>query len=114
MWKTVWFIMIAVLYWVPLVVRAELLAVSDFITEADSLFSHGEDMARDRQALDVIARALARHTDEYQLLWRAARVYYHVGDDADAGQKQDYFARGIAAGQRAVALQPGGVEGHFW
>ena len=126
MWKMVWFLTITVLFWVPLLARAESLAVSihsqaqapsteaDPITEADSLFSHGEDMARDRQALGVIVRALETRADEYQLLWRAARVYYHVGDDAEASQKRAYFERGIAVGQRAVALQPTGVEGHFW
>src|SRR5215471_13679504 len=126
MGKKVWFITIAVLFWVPLVVRAEPRTVSvhsqaqasptgaDPIAEADSLFAYGEDRARDRQALSIIERALETHADEYQLLWRAARVYYHVGDDAAAGEKQPYFERGIAAGQRAVALQPTGVEGHFW
>jgi len=126
MWQRVWFITLAGLCWVSLVVRAEPFGVSihsqvqaplssaDPIAEADGLFSHGEDMAHDRQALGIIARALETHTDEYQLLWRAARVYYHVGDDAEASQKRDYFERGITAGQRAVALQPGGVEGHFW
>jgi len=126
MWKVAWCITIVVLFWVPLVVRAEPHAVSvhrqaqapltgaDPIAEADGLFSYGEDMARDRQALSIIERALETRADEYQLLWRAARVYYHVGDDAEAGEKQHYFERGIAAGQRAVALQPTGVEGHFW
>ena len=126
MWKIVWCITLAVLCWMPIVVRAELGAVSadsqaqapssspDTMAEADALFSYGEATARDRQALSLIAQALERRPDEYQLLWRAARVYYHVGDDAAAEEKRDYFERGIATGQRAVALQPTGVEGHFW
>ena len=126
MFKVAWFMMSTVLCWGPLVVRAELHAVSvhsqaqapvtgaDPIVEADGLFAYGEDIARNRQALSIIERALETRADEYQLLWRAARVYYHVGDDVKAGEKRYYFERGIAAGQRAVALQPGGVEGHFW
>jgi len=114
MCQMAWFIMIAVLFWMPLVVRAEPRVVSDPIAEADGLFSYGEDMTHDRQARSIIERALETRVDEYQLLWRAARVYYHVGDDAEAGEKRHYFARGIAVGQRAVALQPTGVEGHFW
>lgn len=126
MWKIVWCITLAVLCWMPVVVHAEPGAVSadsqaqalssgsDPMAEADDLFSYGEDTARDRQALSIIAQALERRPDEYQLLWRAARVYYHVGDDAAAEEKRGYFERGIATGQRAVALQPTGVEGHFW
>jgi len=118
--------MIVVLFLVPLVVRAEQRAGSihgqaqgpisgaDPIAETDGLFSYGEDTVRDRQALSLIERALETRAGEYQLLWRAARVYYHVGDDAEVSQKRDYFERGIATGQRAVACQPDGVEGHFW
>src|SRR5919204_1599746 len=117
MCKKVWFITIAVLCWVPLGVRAAPRAVSvhsqaqasptgaDPITEADGLFAYGEDRARDRQALSIIERALQTRADEYQLLWRAARVYYHVGDDAEVGEKRYYFECGIATGQRAVARQ---------
>ena len=126
MGKMAWFIMLTVLFWAPLVARAEPCAVSihsqaqapptgaDPMAEADDLFSYGEDMGRDRQALSIIERALETRADEYQLLWRAARVYYHVGDDAETGKKRHYFERGIATGQRAVALQSTGVEGHFW
>ena len=126
MWQIVWCITLAVLCWRPVAVYADPSAVStdsqtqapssgsDPMAEADDLFSYGEDMARDRQALSIIAHALERRPDEYQLLWRAARVYYHVGDDAAAGEKRGYFERGIATGQRAVALRPTGVEGHFW
>jgi hypothetical protein len=126
MWKVAWCLTIAVLFWVPLVVQAEPRAGSipsqtqapssgaDPIAEADGLFAYGEDRGRDRQALSIIEGALETRANEYQLLWRAARVYYHVGDDAETGEKGHYFERGIAAGQRAVALQPTGVEGHFW
>src|SRR5262245_3656235 len=100
--KKAWFIMIAAVFLVPLVVRAEHRAGSihsqgqapisdvDPIAETDVLFSYGEDTERDRQALSLIARALETRAGEYQLLWRAARVYYHVGDDAEASQKRDY------------------------
>jgi tetratricopeptide (TPR) repeat protein len=82
--------------------------------EADRLFSHGEDAERDRRALDLLERALAADANNYQLLWRAAKVSYHLGDRPDAGNKLRYFERGIGAGERAVAAQPQGVEGHFW
>ncbi|HEY5865011.1 MAG TPA: TRAP transporter TatT component family protein [Candidatus Tectomicrobia bacterium] len=84
------------------------------VAEADALFSYGEDPARDLQALATLARALVTDVHDYQLLWRAARAYYQVGNDASDAEKQRYFEHGMAMGQRAVAQQPSGAEGHFW
>ena len=82
--------------------------------EADKLFTFGEEPARDKQSMDVIERALAANDNDYQWLWRAARVYYYVGDEADKSEKLSFFEKGITAGTRAVAAQPEAVEGHFW
>ena len=86
----------------------------DPVAEADALFSYGEDTARDLQALATLARAVLTDEHNYQVLWRAARAYYHVGDDASEREKRRYFEFGIEMGQLAVARQPAGVEGHFW
>src|SRR5438067_6459330 len=87
---------------------------ASLIAEADRAFSHGEDAARDRQSLTVLERALAAEANNYQVLWRAARSYYYVGDSASEKEKLRYYERGIEVGQRAVAGQPNGAEGHFW
>jgi hypothetical protein len=67
-----------------------------------------------RQALTILTRALVTDADNYQLLWRTARAYDHVSDDAGDSEKQQYFERGIETGQRAMVQHPTGVEGHFW
>jgi tetratricopeptide (TPR) repeat protein len=82
--------------------------------EADNLFTLGDDVARDKQAMGVIERGVAANGADYQWLWRAARVYYFVGDKAAKSEKVSYFEKGINAGQRAVAAEPNAVEGHFW
>jgi tetratricopeptide (TPR) repeat protein len=87
---------------------------TDSVADADVLFSYGEDPARDLQALATLTRALVTDAHNYQVLWRAARAYYQVGDDASDREKQHYFERGIEVGQSAVVQQPTGVEGHFW
>jgi tetratricopeptide (TPR) repeat protein len=122
--KLVVFTTITALLWMALLVQAEsvdrqspMMATSaspDPLAEADGLFSYGEDRARDRQALTILTRALGTDADNYQLLWRTARAYYQVGDDANDSEKRHYFERGIETGQHAVAQQPTGVEGHFW
>lgn len=83
-------------------------------SEADRLFTFGESAERDKQSLAVIERVLATGTNEYQWLWRAARVYYYVGDEAAGNEKLAYFQKGIAVAERAIAKEPNAVEGHFW
>lgn len=82
--------------------------------EADTLFTLGASLERDKQSLAVIERALASDSNNYQWLWRAARVYYYIGDGVGKNEKLAYFQKGIAVGQRAVAALPNAVEGHFW
>ncbi|MGH9754799.1 MAG: TRAP transporter TatT component family protein [Blastocatellia bacterium] len=82
--------------------------------EADNLLTLGDDAARDKQSLGVIEQALTHNGNDYQWLWRAARVYYFVGEGAAKSEKVSYFEKGINAGQRAVAAEPNAVEGHFW
>jgi tetratricopeptide (TPR) repeat protein len=86
----------------------------DSIAEADRLFTHGENPARDRKALEELERALAEAGDDYELLWHAARAAYHVADAARPEEKLRGFERGIQYAERGVALRPNGVEGHFW
>lgn len=84
------------------------------ISQADKLFSYGEDAGRDRQVLDTIERALASEPRNYQLLWRSARSCYYAAEESPAGQKVALYERGIKAAQAAVALEPNAAEGHFW
>ncbi|MCI0523849.1 MAG: hypothetical protein L0Y75_01170, partial [Acidobacteria bacterium] len=82
--------------------------------EADWLFTFGEDAERDKQSLAVIERALASNGNDYQWQWRAARVYYYVGDAAGKTEKLPFFEKGMDTGRRAIAELPNAVEGHFW
>ncbi len=93
------FAMITALLWLPFLVQAASLAVdghsliptpstgTDPVADADALFSYGEDPARDLQALATLTRALVTEAHNYQVLWRAARAYYQVGDDASESRK---------------------------
>jgi tetratricopeptide (TPR) repeat protein len=86
----------------------------DPIGEADRLFSRGDAPAQDQQALAILETALTADGKNYNLLWRAARAAYYVGDFGPKEDKLKQYDKGIALSQRAVALQPDAVEGHFW
>ncbi len=82
--------------------------------EADSLFTFGEDTERDKRSLAVIERVLIAGTNDFQWLWRAARAYFYVGEEAGKNEKPALFQKGIDVAGRAVAAEPNAVEGHFW
>lgn len=84
------------------------------IEEADRLSSDGRDAARDRQALEVLERALRAEPDRYELLWRAARARYHVAERAGQDEALALLSQAIEEGKRAVAESPDRVEGRFW
>ncbi|MBS1812909.1 MAG: tetratricopeptide repeat protein [Acidobacteria bacterium] len=86
----------------------------DPLGDADQLFSRGENLAQDQQSLTILERALTNDGKNYELLWRAARSAYYVGDFGEQEAKVKFFEKGIVLAQRAVALQPDSVEGHFW
>src|SRR5919199_4622152 len=97
MHRRITFAILTALLWLPLLGRAVSLALdgpspipplstdTDPVADADALFSYGEDTARDLQALATLTRALVTDAHNYQVLWRAARAYYQVGDDASDG-----------------------------
>src|SRR5207253_635583 len=99
------------LLFVAIIVQA---VSAGMISDVDRLFGYGADPARERQALQILERAVASDPANYELLWRAARSYYYVGDAASGKEKVVYFERGIDAGKRAVAQNSNRVEGHFW
>jgi tetratricopeptide (TPR) repeat protein len=84
------------------------------IGDAEALFTRGDDPAKDLQGLTILEQAVTADGKNYDLLWRAARAAYYVGDFGVANEKLKYFDQGIAYAQRAIALQAESVEGHFW
>jgi FimV-like protein len=84
------------------------------IEQIDNLFSWGEDPTKDRRALDLIEQSLAADGKNYQLLWRASRSYYHVGERAPKKERIKIYSQGIEVGEKATAVQGNGAEGHYW
>lgn len=74
----------------------------------------------DRASPESAARAAAlwaaelADTGSFEAAWKFARVSYWLGGHAPEGERRSALERGIAASRRAIALQPGRPEGHFW
>jgi hypothetical protein len=54
-------------------------------------------------------------SEKYEIQWRLARSMFFLGEEASSidGRRHLYHTA-ITAGERAVALNPRRVEGHFW
>lgn len=88
---------------------------AEVIQEADRLYAGRDDLLKVRQAVLQLRRAAKTDATNYELAWRLAKFDYFLGShSSDADEKSKSFAEGIEAGERAVGLQTGKPEGHFW
>jgi tetratricopeptide (TPR) repeat protein len=76
------------------------------------------DAAQAKAAVDLFARAAKADPASYETLWRGAAASYYFGtytrEQASDDEKMAIFQAGIDVAKAAVALDPKGVEGHFW
>jgi tetratricopeptide (TPR) repeat protein len=90
-------------------------AAAEKATQADSLYFHRDDLGQARQALALLRQARVDDYGSYEIAWKLARADYYVGDHStDDREREDCFREGIEAGERAIKLQDGKPEGHFW
>ncbi len=90
-------------------------AAAVVISEVDALYAGRENLLKVRQGLLVLRQAQAIEAGNYDLAWRLAKFNYYLGShSADTSEREKAFREGIEAGNLAVKLQGGKVEGHFW
>ena len=51
---------------------------------------------------------------DFDAAWKLARADYWLGGHGSDAERRKDLERGIDAGRKAVATQPGRPEGHFW
>jgi len=89
----------------------DLLAV---VGRADELYHRRAIPGLVRESVMVLSGAHGG-SDRYEVQWRLARALFFLGQQADSrAAARQLYAAGIGAGERAVALNPERVEGHFW
>ena len=86
------------------------------LTRIDTLYA-GRD---DRRVLDQQRRFLdeqvASAPKDYEVLWRAARLYFWLGDDPSlsSDDRSKLGKTGWDLAERAVVVAPDRPEGHYW
>lgn len=81
--------------------------------EADALYADRANLASARRAAEIW-RAASAGADAFEASWKLARADYWLGGHVPQAESRATYEEGIAAGRRAIALQPNRPEGHFW
>jgi tetratricopeptide (TPR) repeat protein len=86
------------------------------IARVDELWQRRDEPAILAQTKQLLDQALAVAPADYGLLWRAARWYFWKSDDPALSneEKSKLGKEGWALAERAVAINPGHVAGHYW
>jgi tetratricopeptide (TPR) repeat protein len=84
-------------------------------SEADRLYADRANLASARKAAEIWRPASANAGAEgFEASWKLARGDYWLGGHVPQSESRATYEEGIAAGRRAIALQPNRPEGHFW
>ncbi len=83
--------------------------------QGDDLYEQRGDLAKAKAALDKYQDALLAKEGDYDVYWRMARVEYWIGDhSATKDEKVKLFGLGVYHGKKAIVLEPGKPDGHYW
>ena len=89
--------------------------------EAKALLEKDQDLATYQKAVDLCTSLAESQAESYDANWMAAKAYRLYADTAKKQQIEgweavckDFGKKGMGYGEKAIALNPEGVEGHFW
>lgn len=85
------------------------------IAKADKLFAGRDTVENLKQAAALMEDLAKREPQNFEGFWRLARLRFYLGDhEKDGAKKGKLLQSAMDAGKKAVELNPGRVEGHFW
>lgn len=67
-----------------------------------------------QESLDVYQQAARKDSNNYQVLWRTARAYTKIAQNAPDDAKEKFYQLAMDTGKKAVALNPNDAQGHLW
>jgi tetratricopeptide (TPR) repeat protein len=105
-----------------LFVKPICLFAEDFMAQGDMLYEQGKtNYEIYKQSGDMFAKASEANPSSYEAAWKAARSYREYADGSqlkNAPNWKDTCAKygklGMKYGEKAIVLNPNGVEGLYW
>jgi tetratricopeptide (TPR) repeat protein len=88
--------------------------LSDPVREADDYYLGRENVNCARRGLALLRQAGAANPREYEAWWRISKFGCYLGRHVSGPEKLKFLDEAVDAGKRAVGLDSGRVEGHFW
>jgi hypothetical protein len=82
--------------------------------DPDALYRQREQIASARAAVSIWQTRVDANAADFESWWKLARAYYWLGGHAPQEERKADLERGIAAGDRAIALRGKSPEGYFW
>lgn len=84
------------------------------IQEAEQHYQQRETPGEIEKAIEAFERARAADSKSYEVAWGLSKAYWYQGNHVPNDQKAASFEKGIAAGLKAMEINPKGCESHFW
>jgi tetratricopeptide (TPR) repeat protein len=90
--------------------------VAELLKAADAAYERRDEPGAIDEIRGRLEAAEKRAPDDYEVLWRLARLYFWLSDDPGLGsdEKSKLGKRGWEYGEKAVAANPRRVEGHHF
>jgi tetratricopeptide (TPR) repeat protein len=83
--------------------------------DPDTLYRDRENLTSARQAAAIWNDRLVANAGDFESAWKLARAQYWLGTNGlPPPERRAALEAGVAAGRKAIALQPKRPEGHFW
>jgi hypothetical protein len=85
------------------------------VAEIDSAWVKRNDPAVQSKLVELLDSAVSQHPDDFEIMWRAARLYNWLGGGAaKTDDKKRFGKRTWDYGEHAIRLNSKRVEGHYW
>ncbi len=90
-------------------------AMSSALTRSEDLFKQRDDLAKLREAVDVLRKARDYKSRNFEVEWKFAKFNYFLGKQSpDEKEANTAFEEGRDAAKIASTLEPQKPEGYFW
>jgi tetratricopeptide (TPR) repeat protein len=93
----------------------------DGLDDARILLEKDHDLDAFQEAIDLCTAAADSQPESFEANWMAAKAYRLYADEVKQRQMtgwqdvcREYGKKGMGYGEKAVALEPEKVDGHFW
>ena len=86
----------------------------NYIQRADDYWLGRQNLDNVHKGISLLREDLDKYPRDYEAWWRVSRLDSFVARHSSGSGKSRALNDGISAGKRAMTLQAGRVEGHFW